>query len=461
MEGGLVMATWNVIHYTDIRPDRCDAEYHSKLYSDNSATLKKTGPVVTIGELFHTIHRGEQPNYEKNGTIKVLRSVNVGSMSFNDARQEYVTKEFFNKTVKGQVRTDDVLITSTGVGTLGRTSIWYDSDNAFCDGHITILRDTTVNPFFIAVFLNSKYGLLQFDQNYRGSSGQIEIYPFDIEKFIVPSFLLEFQNEIGLILKKAFDLDVSSKSLYFQAEELLAKELQLDQLYLPTKKWYSALYSEVIEDDRMNAEYFSPAVKSILSQGFLQGGYIIGDLFHVVRGYTPKSYYKSGVPVIKTKSVRVPNVDKKRITDYADVNEPLALTREHDLILAAMGVGSLGRTSYVTANDSDCAIDGTLRVLRRKNESLSNIEIPTMMFLATTVGQKLIYRGISGSTGIISLPDDYLAKIPIPVFRETVRQKVTELVLNSIKAKNHSEQLLAQAKRRVEELIEQEANKSK
>ena len=117
--------------------------------------------------------------------------------------------------------------------------------------------------------------------------------------------------------------------------------------------------------------------------------------------------------------------------------------------------------SYVTDEETNCAIDGTLRILRKKDLSLNDMEIPTMLFLSTEVGQKLIYRGISGTTGIISLPDDYLERIPIPVFEKSVRRKVTEFVLNSIKAKNQSEQLLAQAKQRVEELIEQEANKYK
>ena len=211
----------------------------------------------------------------------------------------------------------------------------------------------------------------------------------------------------------------------------------------------------------MNAEFFSPDVYCILSQDFLKEAVTINDVYEIIRGYTPNCYYQSGVPVVKTKNVRTPNVDKKRISDYADSQEPLTQTKENDLILAAMGVGSLGRMSYVTDKETNCAIDGTLRILRKKDLSLNDIEIPTMLFLSTEVGQKLIYRGISGTTGIISLPDDYLGRIPIPVFEKSVRLKVTELVLNSIKAKNQSEQLLAQAKHRVEELIEQEANKYK
>ena len=461
MEGGLSMAVWNTISYSEIHPDRFDAEYHSKLFKENINLLESLGNTVTIGQLFKLIKRGDQPQYDVNGTVKVLRSVNVGFMTFNDTRQEYVTVGFLNKSSKGQVRQDDILITSTGVGTLGRTSIWNSNEDAYCDGHITILRNTEANPYFITVFLNTEYGLLQFNQNYRGSSGQIEIYPYDLSKIVIPKFLFDYQDEIGNTLVEAFSLEKQSKCFYQQAEAILAQELQLYKLKLPNKNWYTADYCEVVNERRINAEFFSPDVYYILSQDFLKEGATINDVFEIIRGYTPKCYYQSGVPVVKTKNVRTPKIDNKRISDYANFQEPLIQTKENDLILAAVGIGSLGRISYVTDDNANCAIDSTLRILRKKDLSLNDMEIPTMLFLSTEVGQKLIYRGISGTTGIISLPDDYLERIPIPVLEESVRRNVTELVLNSIKAKNHSEQLLAQAKHRVEELIEQEANKHK
>lgn len=453
------MAVWSTIQYTEIRPDRFDAEFFQPLYKENIKSLT-TGESRQLGNLFSIIDRGEKADYQESGDIPVLRSVNIRDLGFNDQRQEYVTREYYNKKAKGQVHKEDILITSTGTGTLGRTSIWYKEDPAFNVPENSFLRSPIgVNPYFVAAFLSTKYGTLQLFQNQRGSSGQLHLYPIDIRRIVIPKFLFDYQDAIGNILIEAFGLEEQSKRLFRQAETLLAQELQLDKLKFSNKKWYSANYCEVVSERRMNAEFFSPDVYSILEQDFLKEGTTISDIYEIIRGCTPKRYYQSGIPVVKTKNIRTPNVDKKRISDYANPEESLTLTKENDLILAAMGIGSLGRMSYVTYDDTNCAIDGTLRILRKKDPSLNDMEIPTMLFLSTEIGQRLIYRGISGSTGIISLPDDYLVRIPIPVFEESVRRNVTELVLNSIKAKNHSEQLLAQAKHRVEELIEQEANK--
>lgn len=89
------MAVWNTVKLTDIHPDRCDAEYFRKDYQANISILEKTGNTVLLGKLYKYINRGTQPIYNKNGTIKALRSVNVGFMKFNETRQEYVTEDFF------------------------------------------------------------------------------------------------------------------------------------------------------------------------------------------------------------------------------------------------------------------------------------------------------------------------------------------------------------------------------
>ena len=89
------MAVWNTVNLTDIKPDRFDAEYFRKDYQDNLSYLKKTGDTYNLGRLFNHVNRGSQPLYSNNGTIKALRSVNVGFMNFNETRQEYVTDSFF------------------------------------------------------------------------------------------------------------------------------------------------------------------------------------------------------------------------------------------------------------------------------------------------------------------------------------------------------------------------------
>lgn len=449
------MAAWNIVNRTDFRSHSNIMAEHYQLERIQAEEFLKSISKYRIRDLFKEVIQIVSP-------LKLGEEWNVYDLS--DGISNFLTTEHhYTKASSGKkVAVENDFVISRLRSYLKEMAVVPKCNYkmAFSTEYLVYRPKQSISASILLPFSLSSYvqSILKWAQ--MGN----EHPRFSSETFgeiFIPDSLVKNSNEISTFVVEAIEFQKQSQTLYHQAEELLAKELQLDQLKLPNKKWYTADYCEVLKERRMNAEFFSPDVYYILSQGFLKEAVTINDVFEIKRGYTPKCYYQSGVPVVKTKNVRTPNVDDKRISDYADPKEPLTHTKENDLILAAMGVGSLGRMSFVTDKETNCAIDGTLRILRKKDLSLNDIEIPTMLFLSTEVGQKLIYRGISGTTGIISLPDDYLGRIPIPVFEKSVCRRVTELVLNSIKAKNQSEQLLAQAKLRVEELIEQGSDKCK
>jgi type I restriction enzyme M protein len=53
-----------------------------------------------------------------------------------------------------------------------------------------------IDPVFLAVQLNSLIGQMQVDQYFKGSSGQIELYPSDIEAFSIWKAPTEIQDMI-------------------------------------------------------------------------------------------------------------------------------------------------------------------------------------------------------------------------------------------------------------------------
>ena len=449
------MAVWNIVNRTDFRSHANIMAEHYQLERIRAEEYLKSISTYRIKDLYKEVIQIISPS-------KLEDSWNVYDLT--DGISNFLTTEphYTKSSSAKKVAVENDFVISRLRSYLKEMAVVPNCNYkmAFSTEYLVYRSKQSITASLLLPFSLSSYvqSILKWAQTGN------EHPRFSSETFgdiFIPNCILAHSNEISAYIAEAIECQKQSQALYHQAETLLAKELQLDQLKLPNKKWYTANYCEVNKERRINAEYFSPDVYCILSQDFLKEAVTINDVFEIIRGYTPKCYYRSGVPVVKTKNVRTPNVDKKRISDYADSQEPLTQTKENDLILAAMGVGSLGRMSYVTDKETNCAIDGTLRILRKKDLSLNDIEIPTMLFLSTEVGQKLIYRGISGTTGIISLPDDYLGRIPIPVFEKSVRRKVTELVLNSIIALNQSKQLLAQAKRRVEELIEQEVNKYK
>lgn len=445
------MAIWNITQLSEIKPDRCDAEYFRKDYLENINLLKKTGNVVSLGRLFKYVNRGTQPQYCSSGTIKALRSVNVGFMSFNETRQEYVTEDFCENSNRGLVQKDDILITSTGVGTLGRTSIWYKEDRAFCDGHITILRSGCVNPYFITAFLNSKYGLLQFDQNYRGSSGQIEIYPYDISKFIIPECLFLYQEEISSLLKLAFEQQKKSQLYFDEASNILQTQLNLNDSTNNNFNKRISTFSEINKAKRFDAQCFKPE--------FLQYELSIRNNYRYDTLFSLLNYISKGSQQITNNKGNVPYVSIKDISGIdvlskAKVITPCSNANKENLLLAVTGA-TIGKIGIIYRYNS-LSFSGDVVALSVNKDKISPWYL--LSVLSSPIGQTQFNRWITGSTNGHLSPMD-INKIIVPRIEDKLENKIESLLIKSIDALIDSETLLSRAKNRIEEIIENSLKK--
>lgn len=451
------MVNYFKINYSMINQDRFDSEYFKPDYLNTIKLLKNTGKTTTLGKLFKFIQRGSQPIYSQLGTIKVLRSVNVGKMSFNDKRQEYVTDKFFNSQTRGKVNYNDILITSTGVGTLGRTSIWASNEKAFCDGHITILRKGSIDPYLITTFLNSKYGLFQFDQNYRGSSGQIEIYPFDISKFIIPEILFDYEKEIGDMVREAFTLEQEAQTFFQEAKEILDKALNIDNSDLNrlSNKFVSN-FSDITINNRFDSEYYNPKAKKIVARIKEMNHVLIGTNFEIKNGFPWKSDCfledNSGLPVVRIRDIKPTFIDNENLTSlersYAESID-FQKAQPNDIVIGMDGA----KYFYGSLIEEECLVNQRVCHITPKVNTTISSEYTTFI-INSEIGQSQLLRDmtIAGTVGHITNVN--VAKLIIPIFSEEIHSEITKLIRKSIDTKKTSKNLLRNAISRVESIIE-------
>ena len=372
-------------------------------------------------------------------------------MNFNETRQEYVTDSFFETNNRGQVQKEDVLITSTGVGTLGRTSVWFYNDKAYCDGHITILRNGSVDPYFITAFLNSKYGLIQFDQNFRGSSGQIEIYPYDISKFVIPECLFPYQQEIGDYLRKAFELQQEAYKQKQKSSEILESELGLNDFQKDDSKFRITRLTELSGSRRFDAQCFKPE--------FLQYELFIREnnnhntlsefLNRILKGNQQFISSKGDKPYVSIKDISGIDVIAK-----GNVSIPLSKAINEDLLLAVTGA-TIGKIGIVNRYPS-ISFSGDILGLSVNKDKISPWYL--LAVLSSPIGQTQFNRWVTGSTNGHLSPSD-VRKIIVPRIDSLQEDKIENLLRTSLKSLAKSEELLLKAKNRVEELIEAAATK--
>jgi type I restriction enzyme M protein len=208
---------------------RIDAEHFQPKYERLENYMLRTGKGTTLGNITTYIKRGVQPVYDEHGDVVVVNSKYVGKQFINLEDAERTNLEFWQANKRAQAQKYDVVINSTGWGTIGRSNCLLHDEKTVVDNHVTIIRaKEECNPAYLALFLNSIAGQMQTAKWLSGSSGQIEIYPSDISRFVVYLPSKEFQEKIADLVLQSYRARKKAKALLEEAkkqvEELIEKK---------------------------------------------------------------------------------------------------------------------------------------------------------------------------------------------------------------------------------------------
>lgn len=209
-----------VTNYSDVvSSSRMDSNHFREDYSDLYCFLSHNFLCKTIGELSTVNRRGLQPIYDKNGTVMVINSKHLSKTHLLYEQTERTTLANFANQRNANIKYGDVLVYSTGAY-VGLTNVFNSNEKAIASNHINILRikKHEIDPDYLSLVLNSVIGRLQVNKYTRGSA-QLELYPADLAKFLIPIIDKEIMKEIGeLVRKSLFSLN--------ESKELLAKSIQ-------------------------------------------------------------------------------------------------------------------------------------------------------------------------------------------------------------------------------------------
>ncbi|WRQ08173.1 site-specific DNA-methyltransferase (adenine-specific) [Mycobacterium phage dwieneke] len=157
------------------------------LISAGAPTIQKLNTIETA--------RGKSPNSslyvdEPDGYAVVVKSgsaiTRFGGVDLTGA--DWVEKaEFEQMPDTAKLQKGDVLLSSTGDGTLGKTAVWDRNEPALAEGHVTIIRPdpTVVDPYYLADYLRCGFGHDQVERLYTGSTGLIELTTAHVDRIVV------------------------------------------------------------------------------------------------------------------------------------------------------------------------------------------------------------------------------------------------------------------------------------
>ena len=210
---------------------RLDSEHWKPNLLAVEAKIQKYG-YSTLGVYCLSVIRGVQPKFVDGGNVFVIASKAVRPARIRVDASESTDQAFYHKAnvARARVKKGDVLLNGTGVGTLGRAGIYDREEPAVADNHVTILRlKDSLNPYFLMLFLNSLPGQAQSERWQTGSSGQLELYPNQIERFLIPDISSEMQASIGEMIQGSYQTRDKSKHLLALAKQAVERYIEEDE----------------------------------------------------------------------------------------------------------------------------------------------------------------------------------------------------------------------------------------
>jgi len=449
---------------------RLDADFYEPYYFDLEKKIKNK-KWDYLGNLIVFNRRGIQSKYSDTPTkYRAVVSQNILEDFLDVDNLPFVEEDFFNSKQAQAVKIKpfDILIYTTGAN-IGRTNIFYPKTiEAIASNHVNIIRadESKINQLYLGIFLQSKIGR-DWTDRWASGSDQEEIYPEDFEKFPVLIANNDIQNAVANLVLQSFEFIETSNKLYSQAENLLLEELGLKNFKIeddPEGKqasygaglFYVVNLSDVKSAHRADAEYFQPKYERLISEI----KYKMEKLSNLL---LPKKGIKKGIEIGSEQYqeegklfIRVSNLSKHGLVerDQKYLSEALYQKLKKGF---EPKVGEILLTKDATPGIAYLLkepIEGIIAggILRLKVKPDINPEYLALV-INSIVGQMQVEKDTGGSV-IFHWRPDQIKNLLIPILPKSTQQKIADLVQKSHEARSKARQLLEEAKRQVEKLVE-------
>ena len=397
---------------------------------------------TTLGEICLFLSRGKSPKYsDSDKTYPVFAqkcNLKEGGISLEQAR--FLDPSTICKwSEEYKLKTGDVLVNSTGTGTVGRTRLFHESylkhyPFAVPDSHVSVIRTASeIKSEFVFAYISSKLIQEYLEDNLAGSTNQKELYIGVLSDLSFPLPPLAEQQRIVTEIEKWFSLidqiEQGKDDLHSIVKQTKSKILDL------------AIHGELVPQDpndepaiellkRINPS-FTPCDNGHYPVGWID--VILGDIFYHNTGKALNSSNKEGVlrNYLTTSNVYWNQFDLSLVKQmpFRD-NELEKCTVQKGDLLVCEG-GDIGR-SAIWNFDYNICIQNHIHRLRPKGDLNVSFYYYVLRFLKEH--NRIGGKGI----GLLGLSSNELHKIgmPLPPRKEQDRivLKIEELfsVLDNI-----------------------------
>lgn len=162
----------------------------TKLLQIDDTKLPTGWYTTTIGDISLYIQRGRTPKYAMHSDLPVINQRCVRWDGLDRSYCKFIAPDQYDKWTAERYLTDgDILLNSTGTGTIGRAALVKLSTNEklVADSHITIIRLAKgITPKYVHYWLMSSIVQKNIELIQSGSTNQVELSRDSVEKIPIP-----------------------------------------------------------------------------------------------------------------------------------------------------------------------------------------------------------------------------------------------------------------------------------
>lgn len=434
---------------------RLDAEYYrpEALFYLKSLEERKSVPISSVakfvvGPFGSTV---TVDKYVDDEDFSYVRNLDVKNFVINNP-EAHIPKELFEKLSRFQIKEGDLLVTV--VGTLGKVAIARAKDiKSIFSCKSTIVRCSEIDPYYLATYLNSKIGQTLLLRCKRGAIQEGLNLP-DIKTLQVAIPSSSFQNKIREQVITAFSLDEKSIKKYQEAEQLLLREINLEEYKATGKNVSIRNLSDCVVSNRFDAEYWQIDFDSI--QNTIRknkGGFgTLEKLFDVsekkVQIDPEKEYFYAELADVSSSTGTVDNFTLLKGKELPSRGR-MAL-KNKDIIVSSVE-GSLEKVALVSSDAKNLLGSTGFFVLRQKEYEPE----VALILLKTKPIQALLKRQAQG-TILTAIPKTSLARVLLPRLNEKTQKTIKNIISQSHQQMQEAKDLLETAKLAIKIFIEQD-----
>lgn len=395
---------------------------------------------MRISQIATYIKRGITPSYvEENGLAVVnQKCIQKGQVSYDFIKYTDKDKRY---TEEKKVCAGDVLINSTGAGTMGRVAyVEAGFTFSYVDSHVTILRCRDYNAKFLFYWLRT---LERYIESLgKGATNQLELSADAIAGIEIPDIDVDKQNAVVAILSSYDNLIDNNRRQIVLLEEAAQR-----------------LYREWFVDLRF-PNYENTKIIDGVPEGWSRK--TVSDCLKISIGGGWGKETPIGKNIISGKVIRGTDINNVKSSEYANI--PLRYHTENDIQrrtlqvndivfeLSNGNIDNIGRSLLIDDTLLDNCGENTicasfcklLRPLDRLHALLLYLEVQDM----NESGRMMVYKK-QGSNGINNFAFNEFLSHEFLVPNELSHIELIEKVISKVSIVREQQFLLKQARDRL------------